>query len=91
MCSPPGTTPTPSIPRTTIRWNLPARGKLSVQVYDLRGRLVRKLLDEQTAAGPGQVQWDGRGPDGRIQAAGAYFYQVKSDQGTLVGKMMLLK
>lgn len=86
-----GLYPNPFNPVTNIQWNLPRSGHLSVQVYDLHGRLVRTLVDEVTAEGPGQVQWDGRGEGGRAKAAGVYFYRVRSGDETQVGKMSLIK
>ncbi len=83
--------PNPFNPVTNIQWNLPRAGHLSVQVYDVRGRLVRSLVDEPVAAGAGQVQWDGRGSDGRIEAAGTYFYRVRSGDHLHTGKMSLIK
>ena len=51
-----GNHPNPFNPATTISWSLPRTGHLGVQVYDLRGRLVRTLVDGPMAAGPGSVR-----------------------------------
>jgi len=83
--------PNPFNPATTISWSLPRAGHLALRIYDLRGRLVRTLLDEPQPAGPGQVRWDGRGADGAAAAAGVYFYRLEAAGRSLVGKMALIK
>ncbi len=86
-----GSHPNPFNPATIISWSLPQAGHLGVQVYDVRGRLVRTLVDGPTAAGPGDVRWDGRADGGQNAAAGVYFWRVKAGADTLVGKMALIK
>ena len=86
-----GNHPNPFNPATTISWSLPQAGQLGVQVYDLRGRLVRTLVDGPMDAGPGSVRWDGRADGGQDAAAGVYFWRVTAGAETLVGKMALIK
>ncbi len=83
--------PNPFNPRVTISYNLPRAGQLSVKVYDIRGRLVRDLSAGRRPAGPGQVAWDGRTTDGAAAAAGVYFYEARSGDDVVIGKMALIK
>ncbi|HPF71047.1 MAG TPA: FlgD immunoglobulin-like domain containing protein, partial [Candidatus Krumholzibacteria bacterium] len=83
--------PNPFNPATTIRWALPTAGDLSVEIFDVRGRLVRTLIDGAAPAGPGAARWDGRTGDGRTAAAGVYFYRVRAGGDERVGKMALIK
>src|SRR5206468_608691 len=43
-----------------LRITLPAPGRVSLRLYDLRGRVVRTLVDETRAAGVATTEWDGR-------------------------------
>ena len=52
---------------------------------------VRTLIDEQKAAGPHTVTWDGRDGAGRGAAAGLYLYQLKAGDQVMNRKMTLLK
>ncbi len=53
--------PNPFNPQTTIRYELPAALPVDLQVYDLRGRLVRTLASGRIErAGEHRIQWDGR-------------------------------
>ncbi|MCB1183959.1 T9SS type A sorting domain-containing protein [bacterium] len=83
--------PNPFNPRTEIRFALPAAGEVSVRVYDAAGRLVRALVQENRAAGPHVVVWNGDDDAGRKAASGVYWAQVKSDGQSVQQKMVLLK
>jgi hypothetical protein len=64
--------PNPFNPATTITYELPAPGPVRLCVYDLRGRLVRTLVDGQRETGLHRIRWDGTDDRGRPQAAGVY-------------------
>jgi hypothetical protein len=83
--------PNPFNPATSIRFDLPRAGRVSVRVFDPRGRLVRELLDEERAAGTGAVRWDGTDNRGGRAASGLYFYEVRIPGERQVGKMILTK
>jgi hypothetical protein len=83
--------PNPFNPAATIAYNLPRAGRASLKVYDLRGRLVRVLLDDQRPAGPGEVTWDGADGDGAAVASGVYFHELIAGGETRLGKMTLVK
>ena len=83
--------PNPFNPQTTIAWELPAAGLLSVNIYDISGRHVRHLWNETSPTGPGQTQWDGRNDTGRIVAAGVYYYRMVLGHLHLTKKLTLIK
>lgn len=66
--------PNPSANGTTIRYHVSRAADVRVTVYDLAGRLVATLVDEQTEAGTHEVQWNASG-----LAAGTYFYRIEAD------------
>ena len=86
-----GVAPNPFNPRTTIAWDLPRRGQVRIAVYDLRGRLVRTLLDGQAEAGSHRTVWDGQDRHGRAAAAGIYFVRLSGAAGDRTRKMVLAK
>ena len=83
--------PNPFNPSTVIAFDMPGAGHLKVQVFDVAGRLVSTLKDEQVPAGPGQVTWAGRDGRGAEVSSGVYFYRVEGAGQTLVQKMALIK
>ncbi|HEU4724867.1 MAG TPA: PA domain-containing protein [Candidatus Eisenbacteria bacterium] len=71
--------PNPFTPATTIALELPAAGRTKVAVYDVQGRLVKRLLDGWMPAGTHGLAWDGTDEQGRRAAAGVYFSRVESN------------
>ncbi|MFN2371778.1 MAG: FlgD immunoglobulin-like domain containing protein, partial [Candidatus Krumholzibacteriia bacterium] len=83
--------PNPFNPQTFIDFALPQAGRVSLKVYDGRGRLVRTLADGSRPAGPHRVVWDGRDDAGRAAASGVYHYVLKTADRDLRRKMTLLR
>jgi len=83
--------PNPFNPATTIRFSLPATAHTRVVIFDVKGRVVRTLVDEQLAAATHTVRWRGVDDGGRSVAAGIYFYRVTSGDHTATGRMALIK
>ncbi|RMF59353.1 MAG: T9SS C-terminal target domain-containing protein [Calditrichaeota bacterium] len=78
--------PNPFNPATTIRFQLPQSGFVSLKVYDLTGREVAVLVKEQKPAGTYQVSFDA----GQL-ASGVYFYRLKSGEFQQTRKMLLVR
>lgn len=81
--------PNPFTARTTIPFALPVAGPARLQVFDLRGRLVRTLLDQTLVPGEGAVEWDGLDEAGRPAPGGIYFYRFSTTAGSETRKMIL--
>ena len=62
-----------------------------MEVCDLRGRIVRRLLDGGAAGGAVAVTWDGRGDDGRTMPAGVYVARVVAGRQVRTIKLVLVK
>jgi len=78
--------PNPFNPVTTLRYSLASRSHVEIAVYDVCGRLVRMLVDEDREAGSYQAVLDGRG-----LPSGVYFARMVADKFTETMKMVLLK
>lgn len=86
-----GAHPNPFNPLTNIEYDLPRSGHLTLKIFDVQGKLIRTLVDERVAAGPGHVTWDGTDAAGRGTASGLYFCEARAGQDVKVDKLMLLK
>ncbi len=84
-------TPNPFNPMTVIRFEIPSRGRTSLDVYDISGRLVRSLVQKSLDAGLHEVTWDGSDNDGRAVGSGIYFYTVRHDGERKSRKMILVR
>ena len=76
---------------TVIQYRLAHGGEVSLRVYDVRGRLVRTLVEESRGAGHYSVPWDGRDTRGQGVASGIYFYKLRAGAFTDTRKMALLR
>lgn len=84
--------PNPFNPRTTIRYQIVEDGaRVSLRVYDVRGRLVRTLVDDAQSAGVRTIEWDGTNDAGAKVASGIYLYRLTAPGFREVRKMILLK
>jgi hypothetical protein len=64
-----------------MRLDLPRDGDVRVEVFDVRGRRVRRLLDGRMAAGSHPVRWDALDDRGTTLGAGLYFVRLRSAAG----------
>ncbi len=83
--------PNPFNPLTTLSFDLAGPGPVRLDVFDLRGRLVRRLLDQPLPAGVHRVAWDGRDSKGRAAASGTYLYRLRAGDVVQDRKMQLLR
>ncbi|UCE25440.1 MAG: T9SS type A sorting domain-containing protein, partial [Candidatus Zixiibacteriota bacterium] len=83
--------PNPFNPSTTIMYSLQERARVTVDVYNVLGQRVRRLIDETQPAGNHSVIWNGDDNSGGQVASGFYFYRVKAGDKIDNKKMLLLK
>lgn len=83
--------PNPFNPRTTVEFSVPRPGWASVRVYDLQGKAVATLAQEEMAAGVYRVRWDGRAEDGRELSSGVYFVSVESGRSRASARLTMIK
>jgi hypothetical protein len=87
--------PNPFNPMTTITFEIPGnadgRELLSLTIYDIRGKLVRELINSTLKPGKHLVVWDGLDDGGRKVQSGLYLYRLKTGESFLTRKMTVLK
>lgn len=83
--------PNPFNPATNIAFTTDAPGPVQLAVYDVQGRLVRTLADEDLPAGRHASRWDGRTDTGAAAASGVYFAIVRTTRSEQAIKLMLVK
>jgi hypothetical protein len=83
--------PNPFGSGTQIAFSLEKTGRVSLKIFDAKGRLVRELVDEARAPNHYVEVWDGRDNRGRSAAAGMYFYRLELPGWKAVKKMTLVK
>ena len=87
-----GVAPNPFGSRAQLSFSLSRPGPVSVRVFDLSGRLVRRLLDQAPlAAGRNVIALDARGDDGASLRGGLYFYEVRTTESTRTGRFVIVR
>ena len=84
--------PNPFNPTTAIRFDVPAGGaRVTLDVYDVTGRLVTRLVDGHQSGGRKSVTWDGHNRRGQRVASGVYFYRLKAGSFNATRKMVVVQ
>ncbi len=83
--------PNPFNPETHINFDLKKTGAVALSVYDMQGRMVRRLIQGRLAAGRHESVWHGDDDNGRIVANGVYFYVLRVDGQLLSKKCVFMK
>lgn len=84
--------PNPFNPTTTIAFSLPKQERVTLQVFDMLGRLVATLVDnKELIPGTYTIVWDGKDENGTTPASGVYLYRIRTDSYSAVKKMVMLK
>lgn len=82
------TSPNPFIGRARIAFSLVEAARVELRVYDLSGRLVRRLQGARLEAGEQAFDWDGRTDAGDAAPAGIYFVRLDAGARRVVGKIV---
>ncbi|MDX2475597.1 MAG: T9SS type A sorting domain-containing protein [Candidatus Krumholzibacteria bacterium] len=82
--------PNPFNPSTKISYTIKAAGHLKLKIYNVRGELVRTLIDGNVEASD-FVMWDGTNNQGSNVSSGVYFYEARMGNDVVVNKMALVK
>lgn len=83
--------PNPFNPATMISFSNPADGRVSVRVFDVKGRAVRTLLEGFSQAGEHLLRFDGRREDGTQLASGVYLVRLEGAGGVSARAITLAK
>lgn len=78
--------PNPFNPQTVISYTLPVNGQVELSVYDINGRQVTTLVNDNQQAGAYQVVFDGAN-----LASGVYFYKLFTGNRIVANKMLLVR
>ncbi len=83
--------PNPFNPSTTIRYYLPERCRVKVEIYDAAGRTIATLADRDQPAGHHTLMWNGRDSLGKPAASGIYFCRLQAGKEMRSRKLVLLR
>ena len=83
--------PNPFNPSTTIRYQTPEQGHISIDIYDISGMKIKSMVNEVHAPGTYQLVWDGTDNRSQNVASGIYFVLLETDSFTALDRVVLIK
>ncbi len=83
--------PNPFNPSTVIKYQLPSTNHTQLNIYNIKGQLVKILVNEMQNAGYYNITWDGKDNDNREVASGLYIYRITAGNYMETKRMLLLK
>ncbi len=83
--------PNPFNPTTTISFSLKETGYVSIDIYNLKGQLVKTLVNQELERNDHKIIWDGKDNSDKSLGSGIYFYKMKNGIYTSTKKMILIK
>lgn len=86
-----GVSPNPFNPQTTVTFDLAVASRAVLSVYDLRGALVRRLVDETLTPGRHTATWDGCDQSGQSVASGVYVTRFEAGTARDMKRMVLIR
>jgi hypothetical protein len=83
--------PNPFNPNTTISYSLARASQVTIQIFNLLGKEVSILLDEDQPAGNHHVVWNGTDSSRNVAPSGIYFYKIRAGSFSEIRKMTMIK
>jgi len=83
--------PNPFNTTTHIMFNLPQPTRVKLQIYNIKGQLVKDLICKEYETGEHTVDWNGKDSNRKAVASGVYFYRLKMNKKSIIKKMLLIK
>jgi hypothetical protein len=84
-------TPNPFNPATTIRYYVPEPCRVTIDIYDVGGKRIMRLVDRMETPGYREAEWNGRDKKGCMVTSGVYLYRLSAGKEAVTKKMVLLK
>ncbi len=83
--------PNPFNPTTTIKYDLPKDSYVTIDIYDILGNRVKRLVHDNIQAGAHSVVWDATNDFGSKVSTGIYMYRITAGDFSKIHKMILMK
>ncbi len=83
--------PNPFNPETTISYSVNANTPVSIQIYNVKGQLVKTLVNDTKEAGNHSIVWNGTDGNGRAVSSGVYYYKMNAGKYSSTKKMIMMK
>ncbi|MDZ7860772.1 MAG: T9SS type A sorting domain-containing protein [Candidatus Krumholzibacteriota bacterium] len=83
--------PNPFNPSTTIKFFIPDKRRVTLDIFDVRGRKINTLIDEIKPADRYRTEWNGRNFRGKPVSSGVYYYRLAAGKKVITRKLVLMR
>lgn len=83
--------PNPFNPSTTIEYELPTPGWIHIQIFNVKGQLIRNLESRYCHSGVHRIVWNGENDNQQLVTTGLYFYKVKFNDSFQMKKLLFVE
>ena len=83
--------PNPFNPYTTLNFELSRASFVNFTIYDIRGNVIKKLINKNISSGQKSIQWDATNDKGQLVSAGMYLCKIQTDDFIDTKKVILIK
>jgi len=83
--------PNPFNPSTTIEYQIPKSGLVDISIFNIQGRLIKRLDNSIHQSGIQKIVWNGQDDFDKQVASGVYFCNVKFSGKAITNKLLLIK
>jgi len=83
--------PNPFNSNTNIEFFIATRGEIELDIFNISGKHIKKLLSDNRSGGKYSVYWNGENEKGSLQNSGVYFYRLKNENLNKIRKMTFIK
>ena len=83
--------PNPFNPITKLVYDIPEETSVSVNIYNMMGKVVKTLVNQSENRGRKVIEWDATDNNGNKVSSGMYFYSIQTPEFSQTKKMLLLK
>lgn len=83
--------PNPFHRSTSIEYNVPLKGKVSIKIYDICGKFIKELVNRTQIPGKHNVEWDGTNDEGNRLPSGIYFCSIENGKYKETKKLIMVK
>lgn len=83
--------PNPFNPETHIAFDVAFKEQVLLEIFDMRGQSIKKLINDYLSPGRHEIEWDATDELGHVVPAGVYFYRVSAGEFVKTHKMILMR
>ena len=83
--------PNPFNPETTIRYELPKAGRITLSIFNIKGEKIKLMIDEEKQVGSYSIIWNGTDEMGNLVSSGIYLVVLTTETGKWVNRLTYLK